>query len=361
MRVGFVWKGQRYEADRLASGTNNIRVGWLQSDVPLALASCVEPSPKRPGWMTMLLPIVGPDAVVIEEVLDALAVIKAQQTAWSATRRLRLQKGNPKSAEEAMYTHTLSDNLFEPLSREATTEFEQGDGTPLQAKNDTLPHLWALHNSDAIAANVFDYWKSRDCSQVVQYLDIPADGVIGLTFEQKFRILPQGTTPNIDVAIKYKPESEFEWVGIESKLTETYPAKRRNLFDEKYFAPGCWWDGIHNTRQLAESFRGDGKKTEAIKRHLNRGQLIKHVLGLRNACRLNQTDPSRVKLIYLWYDVDSPEARSHQQEVQEFAEVLARDEVQFSAMTWQSLINRIAEGEREHHPNYVEYLSVRYL
>lgn len=361
MRVAFVWQGERIEAERIAPGTESIRVGWEEPDVPPTLADQVEASAKRPGWMTMLLPLVGPNAVMTEEVLDAEMVIKKRQIAWAVTRGIRLQKGNPRSAEEPLYTMSLNENLFEPLSPEATLEFEQGDGTPLMAKSGTLPHLWALHNSDAIAVNVFGYWKSRDCSQVAQYMGIPCDGIAGLSFEQKFRILPKGTKPNIDVAIKYRPGSEVDWVGIEAKLTETYPAKRRKLFDEKYFVTGGWWDGLPATRRLAESFRGDGNNTERTKRHLDRGQLIKHILGLRSSCRLRQCDPCRVRLVYLWYNVDSPEARRHQQEVEEFSAVLASDGVAFQAMTWQQLIQRIVNGEMEQHPSYAAYLEHRYL
>jgi hypothetical protein len=238
MRVAFLWQGERIEAERIAPGTKSIRVGWEVPDVPSTMVAHVEASPKRPGWMTMSLPLVGPRAVMVEQVLDAETAIKKRQIAWAGTCGIQLQKGNPRSAEEPLYTQSLNENLFEPLSAEARMEFEQGDGTPLMAKNGSLPHLWALHNSDAIAVNVFGYWKARDCHRIARYLNIPRDGIMGLSFEQKFRILPQGTKPNIDVAIQYQPGSEVDWVGIEAKLTETYPAKRRKLFDEKYFATG---------------------------------------------------------------------------------------------------------------------------
>lgn len=66
MKVAFVWQGQRYEAERIRPGTKSVRVGWLKPDVPPALATCVEPSLKRLGWMTKLLPLTGPEAVTVE-------------------------------------------------------------------------------------------------------------------------------------------------------------------------------------------------------------------------------------------------------------------------------------------------------
>lgn len=274
---------------------------------------------------------------------------------------MALQKGHPRSPGEALYTPSLRENLFEPLCDDATREYAQGDGTPLKGKNGCLPHLWALHNSDAIAANVFHYWKIRDPGRVSHFLDAPV-GTASIHFERKFQILPRGTKPNIDVALRFAPGAELDWVGIESKMVETYPATRRKLFDEKYFAAGAtWWAGLDNTRLLAESFRGDGGKTEEVNRHLDRGQLIKHVLGLRNACRIAGTDPSRVMLMYFWFDVDSPEARRHEEEVAAFAPVLASDGVRFRAMTWQTVIGHVAEREQDRHPEYVAYLRTRYL
>jgi len=256
----------------------------------------------------------------------------------------------------------LCENLYEPLCAEATRDYEQGDGTPSKAKNGYLAHLWALYNSDAIAANVFNYWKTRDPGRMSVYLDVRSDIIESIQFERKFQILPQGTKPNIDVAIRCASGGEFDWIGIESKMVETYPAKRRKLFDEKYFAPGgTWWDGLPETRRLAESFRGDGSKTAPINRHLDRGQLIKHILGLRNACRKTGNDPSRIMLIYMWFDVDSPEARRHDQEVSEFAAVLTGDGVRFRSSTWQTLIKHLVEGEEETHPAYTAYLRDRYL
>lgn len=294
--------------------------------------------------------------------MDAKSAILSQQVAWAKRRGIRLQKGNPKSRGDAYYTTSLGDNLFEPLCREAEIEYEQGDGTPLKSKNGSLPHLWALHNSDAIAVNVFHYWKTRSPATVARYLGIPEKGIESIHFEQKFQILPSGTKPNIDVAIRYCPNSELAWVGIESKMVETYPAVPRKLFDDKYFVvPAQWWTGLDATRRLAESFRGDGKKTETERHHLDRGQLIKHVLGLRSACRESNTDLCKVMLIYLWFDVDSSEAREHEKELAALADVLARDGVQFRAITWQELIGAMSESEREKHTEYVAYLCERYV
>lgn len=51
----------------LARKTRRVRVGWPERDVPTSLAGLVEASDSKPGWKTLLLPIVGPDAVALQE------------------------------------------------------------------------------------------------------------------------------------------------------------------------------------------------------------------------------------------------------------------------------------------------------
>jgi len=289
-------------------------------------------------------------------------VIYKNQRAWASRCGIRLVKGSPGTKKPLLYVEKLDDNLFEPLCPEARLEYEHGNGTPLAGKNGRLPHLHAVHNSDALAANVFHYWKMREPSRVARYLDVGAKEPMSpsIHFEKKFHILPR-TPPNIDVAIRHQNGCCCDWVGIESKFVETYPAKRRKLFDDEYFGPSVCWSGLTTTRELAESFRGNGKEFEATEKHLDRGQLIKHLLGLQRRYREQGSDPKRARLVYLWYHVDTEESHRLQQEVVEFNRVLQSDGVLFKAMTWQELISRIVEAERANHGCYVEYLRDRYL
>jgi hypothetical protein len=66
MRVAFHLDGQRYEAELVRRGRRNARVAWLERDVPLSLEGRVEDSDTRPGWKTLLLPILDPDRVTLE-------------------------------------------------------------------------------------------------------------------------------------------------------------------------------------------------------------------------------------------------------------------------------------------------------
>lgn len=299
----------------------------------------------------------------VEYLPDTATAIKRRQSEWAEQRRISLQPGNPRSSGPALYTYSLEANLFEQLGTAATEEFRQGDGSALSGKRGSRPHLWALHSSDALTVNVFNYWKKRNCAQMARYLDLPGDGAVDMHFEKKFPILSSGSKPpNIDVAIKFAPGFPCPWAGIECKFGEVYPAKRRKLFDEKYFAPGTQsWEGLRHTRKLAETFKGDGRIREKTARHLDRGQLIKHLLGLRNWCRSNNTDPSGIVLIYLWYDADSVEARLHEEEVSNFAETLKSDNVNFKHMTWQALITRVVEKASDGDCDYAAYLKDRYL
>ena len=179
----------------------------------------------------------------------------------------------------------------------------------------------------------------RHPSRVACYLDMGTHRPTSpsIHFEKKFRILPSaGTCPNIDVAIRHENGRCCEWMGIESKFTETYPAKPQKFFDDKYFGPQVCWCGLGATRKLAETFRGSGKKLQTQKTHLDRGQLIKHLLGMRQCYARQSAHAPHLRLVYLWYNVGTEESCKHQREVECFADVLKDDGVFFQAMTWQN-------------------------
>jgi hypothetical protein len=65
-RVAFVWDGERHEAALVNKGTKHARVGWLEAEVPTALAPLVETRATRPQWRSMKVPLQGPNAVNLE-------------------------------------------------------------------------------------------------------------------------------------------------------------------------------------------------------------------------------------------------------------------------------------------------------
>ncbi len=174
-------------------------------------------------------------------------------------------------------------------------------------------------------------------------------------------IQPQWRPPNVDVALEYQSNRELDWVGIESKFREPYPASRHRLIDHKYLAQSVLWDGLPETRRLAGSICGEDSGKEREKSHLYRGQLIKHLLGMRRNRVDNKKDARRVMLVYLWYEVPSDESDAHQREINDFGSILCKDNVLFKAMTWQDLIEKLALRSGDDHGDYHKYLKERYV
>lgn len=90
--------------------------------------------------------------------------------------------------------------------------------------------------------------------------------------------------------------------------------------------------------------------------HLHPAQLVKHILGLKR-----QFGKAGFRLLYLWYDVLGDQGKRHRDEVLKFAEVTKSDGIKFHSLTYQELIIKLANKLRTEHPEYVRYLTQRYL
>ena len=112
------------------------------------------------------------------------------------------------------------------------------------------------------------------------------------------------------------------------------------------------WDNIPHTHKLAKSISPNDEKFE----YLHAAQLIKHVLGLKNACGKNG-----FRLLYLWYDVLGYDGSKHRDEIGEFTQIVKLDGVRFHALSYQELISRLANNYRQNHKKYISYITNRYL
>jgi hypothetical protein len=91
-------------------------------------------------------------------------------------------------------------------------------------------------------------------------------------------------------------------------------------------------------------------------KHLDGGQLLKHLLGLA------RQDAGRpVLLVYLWFDPGGAAASSHRAEIARFRQDIAmgRDEVRFHALTVQELVARLRQSSGVDR-GYAQYLHDRY-
>ena len=84
--------------------------------------------------------------------------------------------------------------------------------------------------------------------------------------------------------------------------------------------------------------------------------LLKHILGLKR-----QFGKAGFRLLYLWYDVLGDQGKRHRDEVLKFTEITKTDGIKFHSLTYQELIVKLANKLRTEHPDYIRYLTERYL
>ena len=266
--------------------------------------------------------------------------IAFHQLKWAAQEKIRLEG----------YTKRVEDNIFNnELHPETRKEYARGKGHELDGKQ---AHMKALHSSSALAVNVFDYWRRQNRIQDIAMCCGAESMISGMEFEKTQPIKGVNRTP---------PHLDIEFAGpiplaVESKFTETYHRKTRR--DNKYTHLDVYlgyrdiWDGIPKIKALAERIsKQSGSRTDF--EYLDVPQLIKHVLGLKSNYR------SQFSLLYLWYKMDSNEAKHHEEELARFA-ICIRDEIGFQTMTYQDLFNKITRLP-DVDSAYLKYLERRYF
>jgi hypothetical protein len=248
------------------------------------------------------------------------------------------------------YTKRVEDNIFNnELHPETKKEYERGKGHELDGKR---AHMKALHSSSALVVNVFDYWRRQNRIQDIAKCCVAGGIISGMEFEKTHPIKGVNRTP---------PHLDIEFTGliplaIESKFTETYYRKTRRDNEDThldvYLERRDIWDGIPKTKASAEKIsQQSGARTDF--EYLDVPQLIKHVLGLTCSYR------GQFFLLYLWYKIDSNEARQHEEELVRFSNSI-KDEISFQTMTYQDLFNRIRDLP-DADSAYLKYLGRRYF
>lgn len=266
--------------------------------------------------------------------------IRAQQMAWAARHGVGCDRDG--------YTPSLNENLYLPLSAATEAEFRSGKGDEL-GSSDKRGKMQALHSSSALVINVFEYWRTRNVDYIARSCGAP-QGMTEMRFEQTHPTPLGGVPPHLDV--------EFGGVGlnpvaIESKFTEPYHRHTKRTIKDSYFSHDGLWAQLPRCEKLIRHIRNEeqGKTSFA---HLDAPQLLKHILGL--AAKFG---PAGFELVYLWYEMPSPEADRHRIEIEDFSKSIA-GEVHFSDMTYQRLFETIKRfrGTSE---GYISYLAERYF
>ena len=287
--------------------------------------------------------------------MNGYQYILAKQTEWAKNQGIdligsKIDRGHP------AYTTNLDYNLFQPLLPDARRSFTGGDGGELGSSG--FPgKMQAVHSSSALGVNIFQYWKSISAVPVIasacglcrQGSQVSCD----LHFEEKYPIKDGfGHHPNIDVVIHNTPGAGIQRFAIECKFSEAYGGHKHGGLKSKYLEHDDIWSEIPNLRIFAERISPDDQDFV----HLHPAQLLKHILGLKH-----QFGPEGFRLLYLWYDVLGEQGKRHRDEVVEFSDVARKDGIKFHSLTYQELITTLAGRFREEYPEYIRYITERYL
>jgi hypothetical protein len=282
--------------------------------------------------------------------------IISKQVQWALNQGIRLI-GSAGDKGRLCYTDELEKNLFMPLTESVRTSFNQGNGNEVVGTSNKPAKMQALHSSSALAVNVFQYWEKID--QVSRIIGLVSsnekekDQSCKLLFEEKYPIVGiNRIPPNIDVLI-HNPEScSVKRTAIECKFSEPYGAYKHNGLNPAYLVKENLWDELPHLKNHAKSISPENTEFQ----YLDSAQLIKHILGLRS-----QFAKRDFQLVYLWYDVLGHEGGKHKDEMDEFSKIAQSDNIQFKVLSYQDLIILLADSSREEHPNYINYLTARYL
>lgn len=271
------------------------------------------------------------------------SLLLSQQHDWATSSGL--------SVDVHGYTKRPTDNLWRPLSPRALAAFADADGSELHDGPQRPAKMRALHSSSALAANFFDYWSEHDMTPLLAAIAIdgPAEPIV---FEKKFPTGLEGKPPNLDIAIKLTSGTT---VAIESKFSEwlTPKSSKKKAFKPKYFPlnKGLWAErGLPGCQALA-------KEIDLGREHfrfLDAPQLLKHSLGLATVLA------ARFALYYIFFDLACPERARHYEEISRFRDRVGR-ELQFRAITYQELFDRLRRSSDSIDRSYLDYLHSRYF
>ena len=263
-----------------------------------------------------------------------------QQQAWAHQRGIKFDKDG--------YTFSLDDNLFLPLLPEVKKKFQSGKGDEL-GSGGKRGKMQALHSSSALAVNVFQYWVNRDVSNIASACGAP-QGITEMHFERTHTTSLGGIPPHLDIEFS---GNGLKPLAIESKFTEPYHRHTKRLIKRKYLNVPDLWAGLPGCEKLIRRIHEEERGKTSFS-YLDAPQLLKHILGLTKAYGADGFN-----LLYLWYEVASPEARSHRKELKEFEKYIG-EEVTFREMTYQEFFETIKKSHGVD-KGYISCLAERYF
>lgn len=282
--------------------------------------------------------------------------IKIKQIQWARRQNLQLS-GSKADKGLPIYVPSVDENLFESMSLEVRKQFQAGDGGELNDSPSKPAKMRALHSSSAIGVNFFHYWKSKkEVHKIAHCCGLCSNknkSSIDISFEKKYPISKSFQyAPNIDVVIENDSRSRYKVYAVECKFSEAYGSYKHSGIDPKYLNIESIWKDISNTHDLAMKISPDDQEFS----HLHPAQLIKHILGLKS-----EYGKTAFRLLYLWYDVLGDEGYQHRNEINRFKEIVKADNISFTSISYQEVIENLNSKSYFGNKEYINYLSDRYL
>jgi len=288
--------------------------------------------------------------------MKAYEYILSKQIQWALNEGIDLIGSRGKSGKPA-YTLDPNQNLFEHIDPVIKKSFESGDGGEINGSPNRPAKMQAVHSSSALGVNIFQYWQTiNQIPKIAAACGFCRRGnkiSEKIVFEDKYPIDSSFRyPPNIDVVIHNSNSAMYKRFAIECKFSEAYSNQGDHGLKQKYLDLEDVWGDIPNLYQFAEELCPN----DSIFRYLHPAQLIKHILGLKNAFK-----KKGFRLLYLWYDVLGKEGAIHQKEIDRFSNIAKSDEIKFHSMTYQELISRLSNEFRSDHGEYIKYITDRYF
>lgn len=288
--------------------------------------------------------------------MNSFEYIFSKQVSWAQNQGINLIGSKGLRGRQA-YTKSLDENIFEPLAQSVINDFNAGDGGELNGSTNSPPKMHAVHSSSALGVNIFHYWlrinqihKIAAACRLCNKNNMLSQDIL---FEKKYPIsLKFQFSPNIDVVIENSQKSKYKVFAVECKFSEAYSSRRHAGIDPKYIKLENIWDDIPHLFDFAKTISPEDHTFF----HLHPAQLVKHILGLKN-----QFGKDSFRLLYLWYDVLGHDGAIHRNEIDTFSEVTKSDGIKFHALSYQDLIVKLSKESRNEHPEYIRYISERYL
>ena len=199
----------------------------------------------------------------------------------------------------------------------------------------------SVESSAALVANAFGFFIRRE-----QDLP-PLPGCDAAAWPARSLVLEKtlcfpwngGRHPVLDVLIT----TASTIIGIESKRFEPFRGKKCSTLSKAYWRP-CWGEHMQGYQSIRDRIRDSDDYM-----HLDAAQLFKHAFALRTAVHQESHAGLTPILFYLYAEpgfwpknrkpIDQSARDKHREEIRDFAERVAGDEVSFIACSYRQLLD----------------------